>query len=291
MRNVLKSAEVFHFWANKVQPSGRCGNTSFDRDNLYSYNAIIAKHLPDGSIAVATRSWSMTTSGHQSAARRAIPIGTKVIYVYDFACIQDMLASASSQINGLLEKASVARSKKDDYLGQAKDIADNFNAYSLATGSVLQIKAELPVGSDLSAIKQAIKDRQAAELAEKQRQERVAAERRASTLQGWRDGNPDARAWMLSGVRVALRINGDEVETTRGASIPVADAKSLWPIIQRCIRGDKCFTPGQPLGHYRLTRIHANGSIIVGCHHIDYTEIEAIARQLGLVEQDEAVAA
>jgi hypothetical protein len=74
------------------------------------------------------------------------------------------------------------------------------------------------------------------------------------------------------------------VETSFGAEIPVADAERLWPVIQRVMSGDKDYDVGMELGGYRLTKIRRDGSIVVGCHDIAYSEIERIAQQLGLME-------
>jgi hypothetical protein len=42
------------------------------------------------------------------------------------------------------------------------------------------------------------------------------------------------------------------------------------------------------VGHYRLTKIRGDGSMVVGCHDIPYSEIEMIARQLGLKQEQTA---
>jgi len=66
MRTVLKNTrEVFHYFANKVQSEGRCGNVSFNGRLAYSYRAVIGKHFPDG-IALSDARYSVTTSSHQS---------------------------------------------------------------------------------------------------------------------------------------------------------------------------------------------------------------------------------
>lgn len=286
MRNILKSGEVFHFWANRVQPSGRCGNTRFDGDTLYSYAAPIAKHLPDGSIAVATKNWSMTTSGHQSAARNAVPHGVRVIRVYQIDVATGVIEHARKEADTLIEKASKARTKRGEYLAEALQVATYANEYAEATNVSERINLTELSGRNLSDIKADLAKRQAQEKADVAKLKREATERLAATLQGWRDHNPDAHAWMLRGAAVALRISADKetVETSQNANIPVDDAIALWPLILRCKAGERAYTPGQPIGHYRLTQIRRDGSLLVGCHDIAFTEIERIAKQLGLLQ-------
>ena len=78
MRTVASNThEVFHAWANQSQSNMRCGNVSFNDGTLCSYAAPIAEIYNDtdgNRIYVVSRyNYSVTTSGHQSAARRAIP--------------------------------------------------------------------------------------------------------------------------------------------------------------------------------------------------------------------------
>ena len=119
------------------------------------------------------------------------------------------------------------------------------------------------------------REREAKRLAEA---EDLAAERLAS----WLAGSTAVSSYLLRGVGVRLRIRGDVVETSLGASIPVADAIALWPIIERCRNGDKCFTPRQKLGSYELTSIKSDGSTVVGCHSIPYSELARMAVELAL---------
>jgi hypothetical protein len=83
-----------------------------------------------------------------------------------------------------------------------------------------------------------------------------------------------------------LRVQGDEIETSLGARIPLAAAPMVWNLVQRAI-GQGGFEPSHALGRlkigdYPLDRIDADGTLHAGCHAIPYSELEVMARQLEL---------
>lgn len=86
------------------------------------------------------------------------------------------------------------------------------------------------------------------------------------------------------GTPVMLRVNGEEIETSQGARIPLAAAPMVWNIVQRSL--GKGFVPaglgGVKIGDYPLTRIEADGTLVAGCHKIPHSELRSMARQLNL---------
>jgi hypothetical protein len=73
-----------------------------------------------------------------------------------------------------------------------------------------------------------------------------------------------------------LRIVGDEIETSRGAFVPVRHAKVAWQALQRRE------IPADRLGEYHASRFEGD-TLVIGCHRIAFAEIERIAYALGLV--------
>lgn len=102
----------------------------------------------------------------------------------------------------------------------------------------------------------------------------------AENLDHWRNGAP--RQYSANSLPVALRITGDIVETSHGASIPLEAAKALWPTVQRVMRACADVAINRKVGVYHLTLIRADGSIVVGCHDIAYSELQAVAAALHL---------
>lgn len=279
MRNVLKSGEVFHYFANKVQPSGRAGNISFALPRAYSYAAVIGKHFPDG-VALSSSTRSVTTTGHQSDLRQACNHLTR-IYVPDPDSVETSFRAVNINVQRLLEKASVAKARKDSYLGDALRQVADFNKFAQWNGSTLHIDAPVTDPAALADIAKAVKAENAKRNTAIKERQRIDALSDAEKIAAWRNGE---QHWFKYSDDAYLRVNGDNVETSKGANIPASDALKLWPIILRCKNGQKEYTPGMALGNYRLTQIKSNGDIVVGCHNICFAEIEQIAKKLGVAK-------
>ena len=272
MRNVLKSGEVFHYFANKIQPSGRCGNTSFALPNAYSYAAIIGRHYPQG-VALASGTWSVTTTGHQSDLRRACSHLTRV-YVPVPESVEDSYRAVNIEVAALLRKASTAKARRDTYLSEALSKVQNFNTFAVWCDSPLRIEPPVTDPAALKAIAVSVKEETAKRNAAIKERQRLDALDNTAKLQEWRNGTA---VHLPYGLPVALRINGDTIETSKGARIPVSEAPLIWAMVTR----GREWKPGAPIGVYQLTKIRANGSIVVGCHDIEFSELAYIADKLG----------
>ena len=281
MRNVLKSGEVFHYFANKIQPSGRCGNTSFALPNAYSYAAIIGKHFPQG-VALSNASYSITTSSHQADLRQACNHLNRV-YVPDPSDVRTSYQAVNINVANLLKKASTAKAKRGIYLSDALNQVSWFNTFAEWNNSELRIDA--PVTSDvaLKDIAQAVKADNARRNAAIKERARIDALDNAAKLAEWRAGNS---VYLPYNLAVVLRVKGDTIETSKGARIPLDQAPLIWAMVQR----KKDWKPGNAIGVYQLTKIRADGSIVVGCHDIPYSELEYIAGVLGYVVAEEVTA-
>lgn len=81
------------------------------------------------------------------------------------------------------------------------------------------------------------------------------------------------------------RIKGDMIETSRGASVPIAHACRLARVFDRIVNaGGKTWPDGSGpmVGHYRVNTIGADGTLVIGCHEFNPDE----ARRLrDLLEQ------
>ena len=272
MRNVLKPGEVFHYFANKVQPSGWGGNTSFALPNAYSYAAIIGRHYPQG-VALASGTWSPTTTNHQSDLRRACSNLTRV-YVPDPASVDTSYRAVNIEVAALLRKACTAKARRDSYLSEALSKVQNFNTFAMWCDSPLRIEPPVTDPEALKAIAQSVKVETAARNAAIKERARLDSLDNAAKLQAWRDGAP---VYLPYGLPVALRINGDTIETTNGARIPVTECPLIWAMVTR----GRDWKPGATIGVYQLTKIRANGSIVVDCHDIEFSELAYIADKLG----------
>lgn len=81
---------------------------------------------------------------------------------------------------------------------------------------------------------------------------------------------------------VACRVNGDTVETSRGARVPLDDAIMLFNAARVCRNSAKQFSHDDKgkqvkIGAYRLDRIDAEGNATIGCHYITWHAMQDCA--------------
>ena len=109
------------------------------------------------------------------------------------------------------------------------------------------------------------------------------AAKEKETIDKWLANDPTVRAsydWP-----VMLRLKGEKVETTKGATFPADDARKAWPVIKACYDAGRTWKRNGerlPMGVFQVDRIEGDGTIIAGCHTIRRNEVERFANQLGL---------
>ena len=277
--------ELSHIWANDPDPSVKKSANSMSCHNgkLYSYSTCIAQIIGD-TVIYNTASFSVTTSKQQGYAYSATNHFQHKIYLdilerglnslqfdqYEFNNIIETLQDDASQ---WLIKASRARQNADNYRGKAFSIYGELSKYAL----FFDLQYTLP---DLSGIEaqaiaaaklQKIKDKEAKAL-------RIIEQ--AEALENWRAGLDVRNFFEVT----ALRIKDDEIQTTRGARIPVDHAVKFWGLIKSWHEKGVSYVKDHHsihLGNYSVNRFE-NGILTVGCHSIPYSEIESIAHQLRL---------
>lgn len=302
MKKVYRnSEELSHVWAHKLAPEGSTPlrtpygggpavrSAFFEGDFYYSYgdHYCAGRHLPEGYVAINTESRSVTTNAQVSELRRATAHLKQLAICHPDQLIGRVCTFTEADVQELLAKAAKAREKRQSYLLEASKRIEDFNVFARLLKSKLRIPVLNVEGWDAkahaAALKAADEKRRKKADALRKKQEAEKAEDIASWRMGWSSYAP-------SGLAVMLRLNlaKDKVQTSRSAEIPVEDARKLWPIIERVRKGGKDYEVGMQLGHYRLTKIHKDGSITVGCHDISFAELEGIAHQLGLTDTSEA---
>lgn len=288
MRTTYSSnAELSHIWANNddVEVYKKANSMSCQFNRLYSYNTCIAEIVKDA-VVFNSYSYSNTTSKHQGLARQAIH-GKKVISLdipsYNLRTLvftqndfnELVITPNHRKIAELLVKSERARLNGDYYKGSAFNIEQNLREYAELVGlnySPLDLEQFKEASLKLDkANKEQAKIRKAEKIKEQ-----------AEDLARWRNGE-DVRSYFEV---TALRIKNDEIETTRGAKIPVEHAVRAYPLLKRLHQSDKTLDISNhsiKLGHYTVNRVEKN-NLIVGCHSIPFSEIYLIANQLHLEE-------
>lgn len=111
---------------------------------------------------------------------------------------------------------------------------------------------------------------QARAIAEQHRESIRLAEQEKVTR--WRAGE---RIYVSRELSPMIRVVGDTVETSHGATVPLAHAARLVRIAERiAASGGKSYAPGEgpTVGHFRVNRIDADLSAVIGCHRITAEE-------------------
>lgn len=127
--------------------------------------------------------------------------------------------------------------------------------------------------------------------AERKQAERFAAD--AEIRRAWlagesdsyraRDGSPISDS--LGGA--LMRVKGDNLETSWGASVPLAHAVKAYRFVKLIReRGKPWKRNGHTIrvGHYQVDSISASGDFVAGCHNFTWQEIERVAVLAGVAE-------
>lgn len=111
-------------------------------------------------------------------------------------------------------------------------------------------------------------------------EQRQLIESRALDL--WRAGRINRLPGDIPGTY--LRVKGEVIETSRGAEFPVKHGLKALPLIRGCVARE---TEWQRNGHriavgaFQIDRIGRDGTVTAGCHVVPFSEVQAIAKELG----------
>ena len=307
MRHVYPNHEVPHLWAHQSQDEARnsTGSLYFSGPTIYSYGSHfpIARHVTNDAgqraVLFTTATYSVTTSSHCSAVRSAIPSGIPVFHVPNVChgrysgselTADDHggnLADYAERIEKYVITSARARSSyaKEWNHDRAVRLRDEAFAYCAFLGLPVPNISEVPE-LDSEALT-AIRKREAkrtAEKAEQTKRERAEAViRQQELITKWRAGQYSG---CLYDVPAMLRIDGNEVVTSRGARFPVSHAKRALAFVRKVHESGQAYVRNGRtihLGPYALDRIEANGTVKAGCHVVSWEEIERIAPALEAV--------
>ncbi len=120
--------------------------------------------------------------------------------------------------------------------------------------------------------------------AERERQRLAALNARADWIAGTRHYAPHFDADTGG---AAMRIYGDELQTSWGASVPLAHAIKVFQFVKLVRqRGVEWRRNGKTIrvGHFHVDHIRADGSFTAGCHQFSWEEVERVAALAGVVD-------
>lgn len=296
MKTVVESKNVAHLWMHKAQAEARNSNRSFwfEGDTIYSYGRHfpIARHVTNkkgvAAVLFASRDYSITTSKHKDYVRQAIPSDVPIFFTNDVNCnpSDTMLDEYQASINNKALIASRARSNKEWRLTDVDIAIERFNLLAHFIGS--RRKPKTPSAEWIA--EQTTIAREAAKAERENRREKEEIRRKA-LAQARAEALGELRLWKQGGNAVGLhvldfdymRLDGDEIETTRGARVPIDHVKRIVPLIIKMLdNGETYQRNGHSIhvGPYVLERLDTNGVLTVGCHKFEAEELRRIAALL-----------
>lgn len=346
MKKVFDNSMVAHIWAQQNQPEARSnnGNFWFEGATIWSYATAMATFLKpyhfkakdNALVFINVDSYSVTTSSHQSDIRQAnrasrmdtfyvsgefmqrLARDSRVFTTNDHRdtrkrYVQEEANRRYAESEIMLNRASTARGRKDEYLQNAKDevqrakmIAKLFKVRITMPKLMRELieKDDLHIFARVADLKAENKRKRAIQLKKAQKLE-------GDQFEAWLNDerNSCPRSYQTSpsgGVymrrvtrRQPVRFNPetethesriiDELQTSQGARVPWSHALRVFQAL-KAIRdkGEAWQANGRRLrvGHFEVDRIEANGDFVAGCHKFKWADIEPFALAHGAFNLD-----
>ncbi len=316
------------------------GNVFFKGATIYSYGyhfpmAVIVNIYDRRFTIINSDTYSSTTSTHQAYVRQAVSGDVvyanteqlKTIIRYNDAIATGYHAGIKTSLNHLKDsiatnalefinkslltasKAKQARSK-EKVLNEAKAYYEN--AYTLLSAFGLSMPATVVkritnLHNNAAALiaKYETELTAAKKRKEKAEKQRIIKEEALAVVaaKDWLAGefvDYDGRNALNRSKTVYMRIEGDEIVTTKGARFPVKDAVLVFTLVKRIKQAGKSWVPYAPenhpedniegqeyfparLGHFTIDKIDEHGNVTAGCHYVEWPQIEYVAKQLKLI--------
>lgn len=290
-RYVFPTKEIPHLFAHSSEQQGLARNPQnnlyFTGPILYSYRDSfpIARKVTnkkgDRAVLITLDTYSNTTAGHISAARRAL----SHCVCFTVARIQDdkdaglNATDYGERIQALELKTARSRSNAEYNKTELDRLLAEANHYCSFFG--LRNRFKLNDASSIGELvriqsEKARKDNALKEAKRKRDHARAIAEAQKE-LKSWIAGETPYFPHIIPDVY--LRIVGDEVQTSLGAVIPVKHARLGLAIVRRAVATNTEYVRNGHtihLGPYAIDRIGVDGTLTAGCHTIRYAEIERL---------------
>lgn len=292
MKTVFPGRQVCHVWAQQDKPEGRnrAKTVFFNGPSIYSYGLHFEMaRFVNNVVLVNSARYSVTTAKHRSWVQRSINQYTS----FTVPSMTDHKANITyliDQAKSSYDIATRARKYADRYIATGRRQVDQVQQYihhfhALVPDTHADVWRALDNDTYLNGEVQTELLRKAREAQAKDREadrQRAAeqAEDERESLEKWMQGETQGYRYFTE---TRLRVKDNEVQTSRGASVPVIEAKKLYRALQA-----KLNVQGQRIGHFTVNRIE-EGNIVIGCHTIPLSEIERIAPEVMAYTSSESV--
>ena len=105
-------------------------------------------------------------------------------------------------------------------------------------------------------------------------------------ISDWESGVGSVLAWEFP---TRLRIEGDEVVTSKGARVPLVDAERAYRFARiNRVRGWRENGESKSVGGYAINSVSSDG-VVVGCHRFSWDALQSLARRAGWKDISESL--
>jgi len=297
-KSLRNNSEVAHVWASQSQSEGYGSHFFFDGPSIYSYGRHfeVARIVQPNIVLFNSASYSVSTSRHQSLARRAV----SHMKTFRVPSMTDHNENAKYLIKSLEDELfRISRMRKGSQWALEQYVESAETAWEYA--ALFTIREELfdkiaaiykqrenPLSQEqmekLKARAAANRERQKQQRIEKEKRDALRKAELQTQYDAWKNGEiASLPSEAQSLFPVALRITTDSenenykiIQTSRGASVTVDDAVNLYHALM-----ESPDVSGMRVGHYTVTGVR-DADLIIGCHIIPLSEVARISRLLNL---------
>lgn len=323
MKKVYQSIEqVAHIWANNPELNIKCKNAFVENKAIYSYgyHYPMAVLLGDEIAVLNDVASTHTTNRHRSVVFGAVSHKQRFL-VNNTELLKQIIVTQAQHncdyfkqnketlktflenyIKSQLVNAAnnAAKRKKPDLIRRELSVGIRYYNDACAIAAFFNIKISTKIHNQAKRLQEnsteviAIHKKELE--AEAKKRAKIQAERdkekmqvALSVLPSWLEGaelDYKERDAIFSAPSQFLRIKGEEIETSRGATFPIEHAKKAFSFVVACRNSGKTWHKnGQQIrvGHFNLNSIDKHGNVVAGCHKVAFEAIEPIAKKLGLM--------
>lgn len=285
MKTVFASnSQVAHVWAQQTQSSGKSSNLFFEDTCIYSYGRhyLAAKiHTIKGKkiALINSDTYSPSTGKHLSEIRSALRDLMPKFNVPNPSDIKDeknyeyMVSNIKYAIEQSLKRSKITDLESVRYnLNTIDDVIKEANEYFKLIGKrayKMPVKTRKQILDHLNARLKRYQELNTPEMiaAKKAKQDKITAEKYAESIADFRAGkNTNIHGLPYD----LLRIQGNEVITSRGARVPLIVAKHL---LESLLKGRDI--TGETVGQFAITSVN-NDTVKIGCHEIAISEAKQV---------------
>jgi len=283
MKTTYKTHEIAHAWAYDESPRGKCSsNIFFDGATIYSYGThfpICKKMEVKGQLYYFwnDRTYSPSTSKHQSYVRQAIPDKANIIKV---SVMPDNWPEThkrnikyfAGRIIRAKELEQKAKGKKDDYRRDARIASHELQRYCDLFDVI--VPESLLIDPDNFDVNKYYADMAARKLTEIQLQIKRNKAKIKEETKKFRSGLNFSNCFPFD----LLRLSDDctMVETSQRVKVDIRPVKMLWCMIQQGIN-----VVGRHIGKYEIKEV-TKKTIRVGCHNFERKEVLRLINSIPL---------